>query len=420
MLTLWMGAMLMLIVALVLLLPTLFGLSVRNRDGHASAQALNVQIYRERQAALEAEQRAGSVTAEEFERARLELERELLADAQAEAGADGAVRLGPAGARRARAYMGLAVAVALPLGAVAMYWSFGPGEQLTAIASGATRAPAADAGAPTQAQIEGMVAGLAARLEQAPDDLEGWRMLARSYQVLERTDEALAAYERALDLAPDDVELLVNAAETQSVAAGNRLHGVPRARLERALELSPTHQKALWLGGIAALQAQEKALAKTRLERLAAMQPADSAQAEALRKLMVQAGLVADDGTAPATDAPALRVNVSIAPELAEKLDGSEAIYIFARDSEGPPMPIAAARRTVSELPLTLELGDADAMMPSRKLSDIDSVTVSARVSISGDARAAPGDFEATGVAVRRNEGKAPLAVDVLIDKVVQ
>ena len=433
MLTLWIGAMLMLAVALVLLLPTLFGQTARRRDDAAVTPDLNVQIYRERLAALEAEHRAAALSDAELERARVELDRELLADAQAEAGADAAARLSPAGVRRARAFMGLAVAVALPLGAVALYWSFGPGDGLLAIAGGATRAPASpDDGVPTPAQIEEMVAGLAARLEQAPDDLEGWRMLARSYQALDRPREALSAYERALELAPDDVDLLVNAAEAQGYAAGNRMDGEVRGRIERALTLNPSHQKALWLGGLAALQAEEKELAKARLDQLLAMQPADSPQTQALRKLMQDAGLGADDEAAqdaaaspPVTAAPTqnaapLLVNVTIAPELAQKLDGTEAVYVFARDGDGPPMPVAAARRTASELPLTLELGDAQAMMPSRKLSDVSHMVVSARVSMSGEARAAPGDLEATAVAVARGDVTGPLSVDVLIDKLVE
>ena len=47
------------------------------------------------------------------------------------------------------------------------------------------------------AMIEGMVAGLAARLEAQPDDAEGWERLVRSYIVLGRREDAAAALERA-------------------------------------------------------------------------------------------------------------------------------------------------------------------------------------------------------------------------------
>lgn len=47
----------------------------------------------------------------------------------------------------------------------------------------------------TPAKREGMVAGLAARLEENPQDPEGWAMLIRSYAVLDRPEEAREARE---------------------------------------------------------------------------------------------------------------------------------------------------------------------------------------------------------------------------------
>ena len=56
-----------------------------------------------------------------------------------------------------------------------------------------------------QAMIEGMVDGLEVRMQTTPDDIEGWRMLARSQTALARFDAAKASYRRLLALAPDDV-----------------------------------------------------------------------------------------------------------------------------------------------------------------------------------------------------------------------
>lgn len=52
--------------------------------------------------------------------------------------------------------------------------------------------------------IQGMVDGLADRMKQTPDDVDGWRRLARAYTVLGRTDQAADAERQVLRLAPDD------------------------------------------------------------------------------------------------------------------------------------------------------------------------------------------------------------------------
>jgi cytochrome c-type biogenesis protein CcmH len=58
-----------------------------------------------------------------------------------------------------------------------------------------------------RAMIEGMVGKLAARLEQQPDDVEGWARLGRSYMVLKEPAKAREAYARALQLKPGDASL---------------------------------------------------------------------------------------------------------------------------------------------------------------------------------------------------------------------
>lgn len=71
--------------------------------------------------------------------------------------------------------------------------------------SGADVAAAAEMSAgDRQAMIEGMVQRLADRLREEPGDLDGWLRLARAYDVLGKGPEAVAAYEKAAALKPDD------------------------------------------------------------------------------------------------------------------------------------------------------------------------------------------------------------------------
>jgi len=84
--------------------------------------------------------------------------------------------------------------------------------------------------------IRGMVENLAARLEDKPDDVEGWRQLARSRTVLGDHTAAASAYDRALALQPDDRETLLRGALASAEAEDNE---TALARFIRLRKLVP-------------------------------------------------------------------------------------------------------------------------------------------------------------------------------------
>ncbi|MGI9206286.1 MAG: tetratricopeptide repeat protein [Woeseiaceae bacterium] len=55
--------------------------------------------------------------------------------------------------------------------------------------------------------VASMLAGLEGRLEREPNDAGSWLLLAKSYQHLNRLEDAVAAYERASELGKSDVAL---------------------------------------------------------------------------------------------------------------------------------------------------------------------------------------------------------------------
>ena len=72
------------------------------------------------------------------------------------------------------------------------------------------RSAAAMSAAPESAalpDVNTMIAMLVTRLEKEPGDVRGWKMLGWSYLNTERPDEAKKAYETALKLDPDDIEI---------------------------------------------------------------------------------------------------------------------------------------------------------------------------------------------------------------------
>ncbi|WP_298235047.1 tetratricopeptide repeat protein [uncultured Azohydromonas sp.] len=172
-------------------------------------------------------------------------------------------------------------ALLLPLAAVLSYARLG-----------APQAIGRDAAPPhrlAEADMEGMVQRLSTRLLAQPEDLPGWFTLARSLEVLERWDEAAAAWRQALQLAPEDADLLADAADAIATVQRGSLEGEPMVLVARALEADPKHPKALALAATAAQRAGRRDEAVTLWERLLALMPADAEAAQRVRESLEQA-----------------------------------------------------------------------------------------------------------------------------------
>ncbi len=101
-----------------------------------------------------------------------------------------------------------------------------------------------------QAMIENMVAGLAQRLEENPNDIEGLRRLARAYQVLGRGQDYIDVLKKAVIITPDDVGLLL--ALSRAIRAQNNEtdNDETRALLQKTLTIEPDNREALLFIGI--------------------------------------------------------------------------------------------------------------------------------------------------------------------------
>jgi cytochrome c-type biogenesis protein CcmH len=422
---LWVAAAALTAVVLAGLLPALAG---RSRASPAARRALNVAVHRDRLAEIERQLADGELSPEQASTARVEIEQELLRDVDEtlEGG-------GPA--PRAPRWVAVLVALVVPIFAFVVYLELGRPEAARLGPRAAPPAPAqAAAGhAAGGAAMDGLVAKLAERLQQHPDDLQGWVMLGRSYASLERHPEAREAFEAAARLAPESPEVLTSLAESTALAAGGDLSGRPEDLLRRALELRPDHPDALWLAGLAASQRQQYAGAISHWERLLALlqNPQEremvsryiaEARQQAGPALAATVSAAAPAAPAPpvaaaSTAAPAasLTVRVALAAELQDRVSASDTVFIFARPAEGPRMPLAIVRRTVADLPASLTLDDSMAMSPSSKLSSFPQVVISARVSRSGSATPQPGDLEGASPPVSPSGAQGP--VDLRIDR---
>lgn len=130
--------------------------------------------------------------------------------------------------------------------------------------------------------IEGMVGRLADRLEETPDDLEGWRRLGRSYATLGRVEDALAALDRASRLAPDDLDLLISRARLIREIAGDVPTSDSVAIMRQVETLDPSNLEALWFLGIDAVRQGNSVAGRDYFDRALATLPKGSQEYLAL------------------------------------------------------------------------------------------------------------------------------------------
>jgi cytochrome c-type biogenesis protein CcmH len=379
-------------------------LARRPRPGPAP-EAANLAILRDQLAELETDVARGVLARERYEQARTELQRRVLDETQGHS-----LQSDPP--RPASAWTAAVLAAGIPVGAVIFYLVVGsPGALL----------PQRDAGHEmTRERVEQMVAGLAARLEKAPDDPEGWRVLGRSYSVMGRYPEAAHAYERATALIPGDAGLLADYADALAMAQGRSMDGKPLELVKRALAIDPDQWKALALAGTAALERKDYKQAIAYWERLRQVLPPGSGMEQSVEASIAEARALAGVKPAPqpkAGAAASTRVagRVSLAQGLAGRAAPTDTVFIFARAASGPPMPLAVLRKQVRDLPLDFTLDDTMAMAPNLKLSDFPEVIVGARVSRSGSATTQSGDLRGQSRPVKIGTTGITVVIDTAI-----
>jgi len=404
MITFWIVGGLFVVMAVLLVVPPLLR---RGSGDRVSRSAANVAIYRDQLRELEADLRAGSLSAELYDQAHREIEARLLEDLSR-----------PDGAAVQR-WRGAAVALALaiPVCAVGLYFIVGNPQAMAPQAAGSP-----DHGLSKQ-QIEALVEGLAARLKADPENAEGWSMLGRSYSVLGRFDEAAKAYANAVERRPGDAQVLADYADALGMTQGGRLHGKPENIIARALEIDPANLKALALAGTVAFDKKDYAGAVRYWERMLPQVQPESEEARSIQASIDEARALGGQGsasparsTAAATGKGVVSGVVKLAPALADKVAPTDTVFIFARAAEGPRMPLAIVRKQARELPATFKLDDSMAMAPDMKLSDFPRLVVGARISKSSNATPQPGDLQ--GMSATVTNGTA--GITVLIDKEIR
>jgi cytochrome c-type biogenesis protein CcmH len=160
---------------------------------------------------------------------------------------------------------------------------------------------------------------------------------------------------------------------------------------ENALALDPNNPQALFYAGIGAFNRNDQQLAADRWERLLALNPPDEIQGILQQRIAEWRG-----ETVPLANDAVVTANVTISDQAIAALPADATVFIIARDPAQPSPPIAVTRRRLSDLPGKVELGDRESMVPGRNLSAFAEFELIARVSVSGQPSAQPGDWFGT------------------------
>jgi cytochrome c-type biogenesis protein CcmH len=387
-----------------------------------SPQQANLTLLREQRAQLDAEQVEGKLTPAEYEQARAELARRVLEESAPDE-------------QRAQAHHRTATAtsllLAVPALAIGLYVWLGEPDAVRYEAELASQG-----GDVSDTDVDTMVRQMTQQLESRPPgqkaDAPAWEMLARAHASRQRFADADQAYQRALELTPDNADLLADRADLLSLLQGQSADGEPMRLVNRALDIDPGHPKALALAGSAAYGRQDfvaaEALWQRARARAAPGSPFDqglqssveaaragiASQSGGAARLAAEAPPPADLARAPATH-PGVRGQITIAPELQSRLAAGDTLFVFARPVQGPRMPLAVMRVAAGAGPLPFALDDSLAMAPELRLSMHEQVVVEARISRTGQALPQSGDLQGTSGPVASNSAQLQIRIDSVV-----
>jgi len=409
-----------LLVALAAIVMVVWPFLRRPASADFSRLQLNTAIYRDQLVELERDRSEGAVSQADYEQAQTELQRRMLEDTAGESASakKGDQAAPPPVSRVLPIVLGAFLLIGGALGYMAL------GNPM------AINPPAQDGHATGDAEIQRMVADMAAKLEKEPENYNGWAMLGRSYKFMNRHAEAARAYARTGPMLDTSAELLVDYADSLAAAKQGFTPEV-LALLDKALKLEPTNLQGLWLRGTAFYEEGRYDKAIADWQGLLNGLPPESEEARVIKANIEEArdlqgksgksGKVGADKTAPSatstapTTAAASKASVTgrveVAAHLTAKVPAGATLMVIARPADGSRMPIGVFIEKGS-LPANFTLDDAIAMSADNPISKHQELLVEARLSRSGQAMAEPGDLYSAPLKVKLGTKNVRLKID--------
>lgn len=241
-----------------------------------------------------------------------------------------------------------------------------------------------------------------------PDDAAAWRAIAQLQRTARHFPEASAAFTRLIKLKAMDADSWADYADVTASLRGSLTSPEIVRAIDAALKLDDRHTKALWLKASLAHEQRRYADAVPVWRKLRAVIPDNSPDVAIVEANIAEAsqlaGAVSSAGK-PAAAAAQVQGRVMLDAALQQQVSSDMTLFIYAKAKDSPA-PVAAYRGQAGPWPVSFVLDDDHAMMPARKLSQYQQVSVEARLSHSGQALAQSGDLQADAVLVDVRAGQ--------------
>lgn len=418
------GALVVLLIGLTLAFLIIPVLNKPTTEDSIDREQQNIIIAKDKKALIEEQLAQGQMTQSEYQSARADLEAALAIDLERQQSLDTNLHAGK--------WVVWVFVPFIPVLSIFMYYQLGEyrvieNPQLAQVRTQMERHPAQ--GSAKAPSMDELIDKLKNHLRDNPEDTGGWFMLGRTLMSLQQYPGAVTAFQRSYDLSGNEPSIMLALADAMAMMRDGDMSGDPEQLVLKALALSPQDITALWLAGLSAEQAGHNRQAYDYWMRLLPMLNDDPRSAAEVKTLLValkkkQPDLPELDIASPipitSPDLPSngLNVLVSLDQKFASQVNSDDRVFIYAKASPGPPMPLAAKRLKVSDLPIQVSLSDSDAMMSEMKMSGFDQIIVGARISKSGNPVGQAGDLfnESEAIEHKGYEG----AVEIRIDRVKQ
>lgn len=411
----WIFCAVLLLVALAFVVWPLWRKSAPGNE--VLRDAANLEILRDQSEELDADLQNSLLSQEAYEQGRRELHVRLLDEVKS-------TEVPAIVPRSPARVLALVLVVLIPLCSVLLYLTIGNSR---AMLPQQPQVAADDFGI---LRSDTALQELEARLVKLPENPDGWLVLARSYSELQRFPDAVRAYEQLVKLVPNESQLWTNYADALAMSNNQSLLGEPTKLLVKALALDPSNNTALALAGSAAMERGDYVAAIMHWQKLISLLPPDypdiqmiqGGLQQAREYLALQKGgreklvmLSSGNEKSSANKAVTISGKVALSSELAAKVAPTDVVFILARATEGPKMPLAVIRKQVKDLPMEFTLDDSMAMQPQLKLSGFDKVMVVARISRSGSPMAQSGDLEGSVAVVKPGTRSLYIEIDTVV-----